>query len=164
MFSGFCVPKIIKISSSLAELHKNDDRVAFFLRQTRCTMEIKVLNSHQQQVFLLECHPTITKWNSISDSRQVYELFSFLKQLYLLYFTMSHHDHFAKYTVRQKKRIIFLLGINLLIRNVMWQKIVLLLLVSIIIDVTYLISGIYTDFHRLLCKKCDVGYYVNNHG
>ena len=31
-------------------------------------------------------------------------------------------------------------------------------------DVTYLISGIYTNFRRLLCKTCDVGYYVINHG
>jgi len=28
----------------------------------------------------------------------------------------------------------------------------------------YLISGIYTNFRRLLCKKCDVGYYAINHG
>ena len=35
---------------------------------------------------------------------------------------------------------------------------------NIIINVTYLISGIYNNFHRLLCKKCDVGYYVINHG
>jgi len=41
---------------------------------------------------------------------------------------------------------------------------VLLLLINIIIDVSYLISGIYTNFFRLLCKKCDVGYYVINHG
>jgi len=34
----------------------------------------------------------------------------------------------------------------------------------IIIDATYLISGIYTNFHMLLCKKCDVGYYVSNCG
>ena len=34
----------------------------------------------------------------------------------------------------------------------------------IIVDVTYLISGIYTNFCRLLCKKCDVGYYVINRG
>ena len=32
-----------------------------------------------------------------------------------------------------------------------------------IIDVTYLISGIYTNFRRLLCKKFDEGYYVINH-
>jgi len=32
-----------------------------------------------------------------------------------------------------------------------------------VIDVTYLLSGIYTNFRRLLCKKCDVGYYVINH-
>jgi len=35
---------------------------------------------------------------------------------------------------------------------------------NIIIDVAYLISGIYNHFRRLLCKKCDVGYYVINHG
>jgi len=34
---------------------------------------------------------------------------------------------------------------------------------KIIIDVTCLISGIYTNFCRLLCKKCDVGYYIINH-
>ena len=44
------------------------------------------------------------------------------------------------------------------------QNLVLLLLLNVIIDVTYLMSGIYTDFRRLLCKKCDVGYYVINHG
>jgi len=32
---------------------------------------------------------------------------------------------------------------------------------NIIIDVTYLISGIYTNFRRLLCEKCDVGYCAN---
>jgi len=49
-------------------------------------------------------------------------------------------------------------------RNVMWQKFsIILLLANIIIDVSYLISGTYTNFHRLLCKKCDVGYYVVNH-
>jgi len=30
--------------------------------------------------------------------------------------------------------------------------------------VTYLIYGIYTNFRRLLCKKCDERYYVINHG
>jgi len=52
-------------------------------------------------------------------------------------------------------------------RNVIWQKLVRLsLIVSeyIIIDVTYLISGTYTNFRRLLRKTCDVGYYVINHG
>ena len=29
----------------------------------------------------------------------------------------------------------------------------------IVIDVTYLVSGIYTNFRTFLCKKCDVGYY-----
>ena len=27
-----------------------------------------------------------------------------------------------------------------------------------------IISGIYTNFCSLQCKKCDVGYYVINHG
>jgi len=49
-------------------------------------------------------------------------------------------------------------------RNVIWQTLVLLLLTNIIIDVTNLNSGIYTNFRELLCKKCDVGYYVINHG
>jgi len=31
---------------------------------------------------------------------------------------------------------------------------------NIVVDVSYLISGIYTNFRRLLFKKCDVGYYV----
>jgi len=35
---------------------------------------------------------------------------------------------------------------------------------NIILDVTDLISGIHTNFWRLLCKNCDVGYYVVNHG
>jgi len=38
------------------------------------------------------------------------------------------------------------------------------LLVNIIIDVIYLISGIYTNFRTFLCNKCDVGYYVINRG
>jgi len=29
----------------------------------------------------------------------------------------------------------------------------------VIIDVTYLISGIYTNFYTFLCRKCDIGYY-----
>jgi len=35
---------------------------------------------------------------------------------------------------------------------------------NIIVDVTCIISGIYTNFRRILCKKRDVGYYVINHG
>jgi len=64
----------------------------------------------------------------------------------------------------QKKGNTFLLLIYLLIRNVIWQSLVVLLLTNIIIDVTYLISGISTNFHRLLYKKCDVGYYIINYG
>jgi len=48
-------------------------------------------------------------------------------------------------------------------RIVIWQNLVLLLLMNIIIDVTYLISRIYTNFRRLLSKKCDIRYYVINH-
>ena len=35
---------------------------------------------------------------------------------------------------------------------------------NIITDITYLNSGIYTNFRSLLCKKYDIGYYVINHG
>ena len=35
---------------------------------------------------------------------------------------------------------------------------------NIIINVAYLISGIYTNFCTFLCRKCDVGYYAINHG
>jgi len=48
--------------------------------------------------------------------------------------------------------------------DVIWQNLVLLLLRNIIIDVTCLISGIYANLHIFLCKKCDEGYYVINHG
>jgi len=33
---------------------------------------------------------------------------------------------------------------------------------NVVIGATYLMSGIYTNFCRLLCKKCDAGYYVIN--
>ena len=46
----------------------------------------------------------------------------------------------------------------------MMMMVLLILLVNDVIDVTYLNSEIYADFHRLLCKKCDVGYYVINRG
>ena len=74
-----------------------------------------------------------------------------------LYYTM---DTKYIYTLRQKKGTTFLLWINLLICNVIWQHLVVLLLKNIAVDVTSLISGIYTTFHTFLCKKCDVGYYV----
>ena len=38
-------------------------------------------------------------------------------------------------------------------------KLVLVFLMNIIINDTYRISGLYTNFHAFLCKKCDVGYY-----
>ena len=31
---------------------------------------------------------------------------------------------------------------------------------NIIVDVTYLISVIYTNFRTFLYKKCDIGYYI----
>jgi len=66
----------------------------------------------------------------------------------------------------EKKEPLFFLWLNLLIRNVIWQTLVslLLLLMNIIVDVSYLISGIYINFRRFLCKKCDVGYYTINCG
>jgi len=47
--------------------------------------------------------------------------------------------------------------------NVIWQNLVslLLLLMNIIIDVTYLISGIYTNFRRLYTVQ--KGHYATNH-
>jgi len=57
------------------------------------------------------------------------------------------------YTVMQKKGTTFLLWLNLLIQNVIWQNLVLLLSTNIIVDVTYLISGIYTIFRTFLCQK-----------
>ena len=35
---------------------------------------------------------------------------------------------------------------------------------NIIIDFTYSTSEIYTNFRTLLFTKCDVGYYVIDHG
>jgi len=61
------------------------------------------------------------------------------------------------YTVKQKIGTTFLLWINILIRNVIWQNLVLLLLMNIIIDVPYLIYGIYTNFRTFYGKKCDIG-------
>jgi len=66
-------------------------------------------------------------------------------------------QQFALYdTWGRKKGTTFLLRINLSMHSVIWQNLVLLLLMNIIIDVTYSISGIDTNFRRLLCKKCDV--------
>ena len=62
-----------------------------------------------------------------------------------------------------EKGTTFLLRINLLICNVIWQNLVLLLLMNIIMDATYLIYGICTNLCTLLCKKCD-GYCVVNRG
>ena len=38
------------------------------------------------------------------------------------------------------------------------KNLVPLLLVNVVIDVTYLISGIYTNISTFLYKKCGVGY------
>jgi len=46
--------------------------------------------------------------------------------------------------------------------HVSWQNLVLLLVMNIVIDFTCQISGIYTNFCGLLCKKCNVGYCVIN--
>ena len=35
---------------------------------------------------------------------------------------------------------------------------------NIIAGATHLVSGTYTNFRRLLCKKCDVRSYVINRG
>ena len=67
------------------------------------------------------------------------------------------------YIVRQKKRTTVLSWISLSIGIEIWQNLLVLLLVNIIVDVTDLISGIYTNFRTLLCKMCDVGYYVIKH-
>jgi len=47
-------------------------------------------------------------------------------------------------------------------RNVIWLNLVVLLLINIIIYVTYLISGIYTNFHTFLWKKCDIGIVISH--
>ena len=70
----------------------------------------------------------------------------------------SANQHGKHYTIRQKKGTTFLLWIKLSIRNVIWQNLALLLSRKIIIAVTCLICGIYTNF-----RTCDVGYYVINH-
>ena len=68
----------------------------------------------------------------------------------------------SKYTVRQKKRNHFSF-MNILLCNVIWQNLVLLLLW--ILSWNYLFNfWNLTNFHTFLCKKCDVGYYVINHG
>jgi len=61
------------------------------------------------------------------------------------------------YTVRQKKRNH--LWINFVIHNIVWHSLVLLLLINIIVEDIYWISGIYANFGTFQCKKCDVGYY-----
>jgi len=63
----------------------------------------------------------------------------------------------------RKKGTTFLLWINLLIRNVIWQNLVLLLLMNIIVYVACLISWICTNFAGYSAKS-DVGYYVIHHG
>jgi len=41
------------------------------------------------------------------------------------------------------------------VHNVIPRKLVLLSLMNIVVDDTYLISGIYTDIRTFLCRKCD---------
>ena len=50
--------------------------------------------------------------------------------------------------------------ITLCIRNVIWQKSVLTLLMNIIAGATYLLSSTYTNFRTFLYKKREAGYYV----
>ena len=45
-------------------------------------------------------------------------------------------------------------------RDAIWQNLVISLLMNIIIDVTYLISGITLISTGYCAKKCDVGCYV----
>jgi len=58
----------------------------------------------------------------------------------------------------RKKEPLFSYEEIFLKRDAIRQNLVILLLMNIIIDVTYLIYGISTNFHRLLWKKCDVGH------
>ena len=57
------------------------------------------------------------------------------------------------YTVSHKKGTTFRLLIHLLACSAISQNLVLLLLMNIIVDVTYLISGISTNFHTFLPQK-----------
>jgi len=68
------------------------------------------------------------------------------------------------YTVRQKKETTFHLRINLFNMQCNLTKFSTLIVSVSIMDANYLVTGMYTNFRRLLCKKCDVGYYVINHG
>ena len=60
----------------------------------------------------------------------------------------QHFFHNKLSTPWGRKKENFSLSINLLIHNVIWQTLVLLLLMNIVINVTYLISKIYTNISR----------------
>ena len=63
----------------------------------------------------------------------------------------------------RKKGTTFLLWINLLTCNTILTKFTTLIVNEYyIVDVTYLISKIYTNFRTLLRRTCDVGYYIIN--
>ena len=57
---------------------------------------------------------------------------------------------------KEPRHFSFINRLHLLIRNLIGQNLALLLLENIIIDITCLISGIYSNFRRLLCKKCEI--------
>jgi len=67
-------------------------------------------------------------------------------------------------TVRQDKRNHFYFMNKSFNTQCNWTKFSIPVVNEYIIDVTDLISGIYANFCRLLCKKCDIGHYVINHG
>jgi len=102
------------------------------------------------------------KWEGIG-TKNLFPHTSTRHTLHLYYYVLFT-AHKLNWTDHMQKGTTFPLWINLSIRNVIWPNLVFLLLVTIIIDVTYLVSWIYNNFHRLLCKKCDVGYYVINQG
>jgi len=69
-----------------------------------------------------------------------------------------------KYTVRQKKRNHFSFMSKSFNMQCILTKFSTLIVNEYYHRFTYLISGMYTNFRRLMCKKCDVGYYAINHG
>jgi len=123
------------------------------LRQLQCRLAIFLVQS------FTACMPLLTKISAFGLGRRRW---SSVQQCYL-YCPCTSSIYIYIYTPlgRNKEP---LLWINLLICIVIWENLVLLLLFNIIDDVTYLISGIYTNLHTFQCKKCDVGYYVINHG
>ena len=83
--------------------------------------------------------------------------FSFVSYyLFLLLWLTNFHGWIVHRETEKRNYGTFLLWIHLLIRNLIGQNLAILLLENIIIDVTCLISGIYSNFRRLLCKKCEI--------